>query len=163
MNDAYRKGQGIVLTQEQLLARRKKVYRGDEKEPIIVLPEGDEASSIQATRHLCMECSHFDLASGQQAIFDQKFWNRMMEDEKYRAEWFENFKGYGFCRLIGEHRVKPHTSKCTMAAEDEDSSLGGTPAGIKPIACKHFSLRSTKGSTMSISSSHTRGLDRERD
>jgi len=163
MKDVYKKGQGILLTQEQLLARRKKVHRADEKEPIIVLPEGNDATAIANTKYLCMECSNFDIASGQQAIFDQKFWHRMIHDEKYRGEWFENSKTYGFCKLIGEHRIKPATSKCTMIASDEDSSLEGTPKGIKPIPCKHFVLRRTKGSTMSISRSHTRALDREYD
>jgi len=139
------------------------VARGDEKEPIIVLPEGNDANAIANTKYLCMECANFDIAACQNAIFDQKFWQRMVNDEKYRVEWFEHNATYGFCKMIGEHRVKPATSKCTMVASDEDSSLEGTPAGIKPIPCKHFVLRRTKGSTMSISRSHKRDLDREFD
>lgn len=155
------KGQGLVLTREQLLQRRKKVHRADENQPIIVLPEGNEANLINSTKHICLECSNFDIAAGQHAIFDQKFWHRMMHDEKYRQEWFENSDSYGFCRIIGEHRIKPATSRCTMIASDNDSSLGGTPEGIKPIPCPHFVLRSAKGSTMSISRSHVRELDRD--
>ena len=115
MTNTRRPGQGLILTREQLLARRKKVARTDEKEPIIVLPEGDEANLINATKHLCVECSNFDIAAGQHAIFDQKFWKRMMHDEKYRAEWFENSDSYGFCRIIGQHRIKPANSRCTSA------------------------------------------------
>ena len=160
-NDPYKKGQGLLLTQEQLLKRRKTVHRADEREPIIVLPEGNEADLINKTKHLCYECIHFDLKAGQGAIFDQKFWKRMMIDEKYQAEWFENFEGYGFCRIIGEHRVKPYNSRCTMMAADLDSSLEETPAGIKPVPCGHFAERKITGSTMSISRSHTKGLDHQ--
>jgi hypothetical protein len=155
----HRRGRGLVLTQEQLLERRKKVKRADEQDPIIVLPEGNEAALINATKHLCCECIHFDLKAGQQAIFDQKFWTRMMREEKYRQEWFEHFEGYGFCRIIGEHRAKPHNSRCTLCAGDLDSSLAGTAAGGKPVACPHFTERKVKGDTMSISRSHTRGLE----
>ena len=158
-NNKNRAGQGLILTQEQLLQRRKKVERADERDPIIVLPEGNEADLINSTKHLCVECTNFDIASGQRAIFDQKFWHRMVHDEKYRAEWFENSKSYGFCRIIGQHRIKPANSRCTMIGSDMDSSIAGTPEGIKPVPCQHFRERRTKGDTMSISRSGVRGLE----
>lgn len=147
---------GIVLTPEQLVERRKKIHRADEKSPIIVAPDAKDLQRVLQTGNICGGCAHWRLDQAQQDMIDQRFWERMLQEEKYRNEWFENKGSYGYCQHF-EGRAIPFNAPATNLASDHDASLYNTKKGMEKVPCPMYKER--KGSTMSISRSHTRGLE----
>lgn len=146
---------GIVLTPEQLVERRKHIARGDEKNPIIVTPGAKDLQRVFQTRRICGACEFWRNEQAQQDVINQQFWERLLQEEKYREEWLENKGHYGYCDHF-EGRLVPFNAPATNMKSDHDASLNNTKKGMEKIPCEMY--RERKGSTMSISKSHTRGL-----
>jgi len=153
------KNYGEVLTRDQLLARRKNVKRGDDGKPLIVIPDESDIARAKMANRLCMFCQCWNLKAGQDEIGRQDFWHRILRDEKYQQEWFENQNEYGMCEHFPE-RLIPAVCPAVIMKSDLDSSLYGKPEGMHKVECPMFRDRRKHGAKMSISRSHIRELER---
>jgi hypothetical protein len=137
-----------LQTREQMMQQRK--HTADEDgTPLVVLPTESEVGQAISTGRLCMFCKHWDLELGQEECRRQKFWQRMLNDEKYRPEWFEDPRTYGLCKAW-DGRLVPSIAPATCVKSDLDSDLYHQPGGMDKLPCPHFWDKRVHGSGMVI-------------
>lgn len=153
-------GGGVkVLTRQEIMDRAEHVTR-DEKtgEPLVIIPQDSELGKAVTMQHAHGFCRHFNLQQGQQECLDQQFWDRMMREEKYKAEWFDDPRTYGMCPFF-DGRLMGFWHPALVLMSDIDSSLQGTKAGFEKKACPHFENVKERGSGMVMGKYHKTNID----
>lgn len=109
----------------------------------------------------CGICRHFDNEAAMVAMREQKFVERVMKDEKWREEWFNDYSQYGVCWVFSGDsglRLNDPNAQATVAASDLDSSLTpGSAEGMAMQQCPYFVDVTKYGTTMTASRSGVRG------
>lgn len=137
-----------LLTRQEIAERTERMTRDAETgEPLIIIPKDSELGEAITARHMHGCCRHFNLQQGQQDCQEQRFWDRMMREEKYRREWFDNPATYGVCPHF-EGRLLGYWHPALVSAEDLDSSLAGTPKASEKRSCPYYADKKVTGSTM---------------
>lgn len=145
---AYRKKGFELQTKEQMMQKGK--HTCDEHgRPLVVLPTESEVGRALTTDRLCMFCNNWDQELGQQECLKQKFWQRMLREEKYKPEWFENPHSYGLCRVF-EGRLIPSIAPATCVASDFNEEIYGKPGGMDKLPCPYYNDKRVVGSKMFI-------------
>lgn len=144
-----------VITQSDLEKRRKTVKRTDDAEPLVVLPDEAAVAQTLKAKRLCGHCRNFDLQAGQEAMRRQRFSERMLREEKYRAEWFEHWNTYGFCKHF-EGRLIPAGNAAVIMRSDIDSSSEGKTRMDK-VPCPNYQDR--QGGRLVMGKYAKHGLD----
>lgn len=153
-----RDGVGL-LTREQIMRRAEEVTR-DEKtgQPLVIIPRDSDLGGVIEAQRICGFCRNWDLELGQVECRRQSFWPRMLREEKYRQEWFDDPGSYGLCHVF-EGRLIPSLAPAVCSAEDMDSGLRGKKGATDKKACPHFRDKRTSGSRMSIGKYHKNNLE----
>lgn len=137
-----------VLTKEQIMRRAEEVTRdGVTGEPLVIIPKESDLGNILETQRICGFCRNWDLELGQQECHRQRFWPRMLREEKYRREWFDNPETYGLCHVF-EGRLIPSLAPAVCMASDLDSSLYGKKGAMDKKECPYFRDRRKGGSRL---------------
>jgi hypothetical protein len=136
-------------TREQMMKKRK--HTADEDgTPLVVFPSDSEMALALNSHNLCMFCRNWDHEGGQAAIKEEKFWPRILKEEKYRREWFEADPNcYGLCKVF-EGRLRPNIAPATCMKSDLDQSLYSKPGGMDQVPCPGWSDKRVHGSRMII-------------
>ena len=143
---------GKIVTKEMVRAHLAKMGA----DSLFIKPSENFIKAInQSGSH--GSCRHFNWEAGQQAMKEQRFVERMLLEERYRAEWFENWQMYGFCDLWEGRLILANVPALCMRW-DLDSSLVNKPEGQKTVPCPHYEERSGKGDKLIISRSAKRSL-----
>lgn len=162
LGDPFGSGKGgevKLLTREEIMKRSER-FTTDERtgESLIIIPKDSELGEAITARHTHGCCKHFRLEQGQQDCQDQRFWERMLQDERYRREWFDNPSTYGVCPYF-EGRLMGFLHPALVNAGDLDSSLRGTPAEMEKKQCPYFVDRQRSGSCMVMGRYHKTNLE----
>jgi hypothetical protein len=152
-------GRVRVMTPQQIAARTERMTRDQETgEPLIVIPDGSPLADAIKKNMMHGACRHFDLQQGQDECLRSQFWQRMMRDEGWRENWFENPGTYGFCALF-DGRLMSAYHPATVRAEDLDSTLRGRKEADEPRVCPFYEDRRARGSTMTMGRYHKTNLE----
>lgn len=136
-----------MWSREQMMQKRKHTADEDGR-PLVVYPNDTEMALALQNQHLCMFCRNWDHEGGQEAICKQKFWGRLLREEKYRREWLEaDPKAYGLCKVF-EGRLRPNIAPATCLKSDLDQSLYNKKGGMDQVACPGYIDKRTRGSSM---------------
>jgi hypothetical protein len=134
-----------IVTPEQAkrqLRGTDKTVAGDEDGPRIVAPKDDPRYQGIIEGRSCLACTHHDKEWAAVAMKEQNFIERLLIDERWQSEWFDDWRIWGICHKFssGEGlRIVHGDSPATCAASDIDSSKPiGSKEGSKQIPCPHF-------------------------
>ena len=112
--------------------------------PLVIIPKDSELGGVIEAQQICGFCRNWDLELGQQSCHNEKFWQRMLREERYRQEWFDNPSTYGLCHIF-EGRLIPSLAPAVCMAVDLDSSLRGKKGELDKKACPYFRDRRKSG------------------
>jgi hypothetical protein len=122
----------------------------------VLVPEDDPRYERALAGRKCGVCRHFNLAEGQKSIREQRFIERMMQDERWRSEWFNKWEEYGMCDHF-DGRLVWANHQAVVAGSDVDSTKAvGSQAGMEMIDCPYFSSKDGRGDKMIMSRSGKR-------
>ena len=141
-------GKVKLMTPQQIAERTERMTRDQQTgEPLIVIPDGSPLGEAVRRNLMHGTCRFFNLQQGQDECHRSRFWQRMMREERYRENWFENPASYGFCAHF-DGRLMSAFHPATVAAEDIDSSLHNQKGANDKRLCPYYEDRRVRGSTM---------------
>ena len=138
--------------------KKRKHTAGEDGRPLVVMPNDSEVGRALTVNRLCGFCKNWDHELGQKECQRQKFWQRMLRDEKYKADWFEDPRSYGLCRVF-EGRLVPFVAPATCVKSDFDEAVYGKPGANDKIECPFFKDKRKHGSSMVIGAHAKTKLD----
>ncbi len=146
---AYRKHKGYQFWTREEMMRKRQHAAGEDGRPTVVFPNDSEMAMALKNQHLCMFCRNWDLEGGQRVILEEKFWERMFREEKWRKEWFEDPSSYGLCKVF-EGRLRPSIAPATCIKSDFDEALYNKPGAMDQLPCPYYQDKRVLGSSMFI-------------
>jgi hypothetical protein len=140
-----------------MMQKRKHTADKDGR-PLVVLPSDSEVGRALTTQRLCLFCTNWDLELGQEECRKQKFWQRMLKEEKYRPDWFEDPRTYGLCKAF-DGRLVPSIAPATCVASDLNAEKYNKPGAMDKLPCPFYRDKRETGSRMFIGAHAKSKLD----
>lgn len=138
----YRK----IITPDDI--RREKKMSGSEPGKLI-MPKDDPRYEALVEKRICINCIYHNRPLAAKAMRDQQFIERLLHDERYKTEWFNDFRKFGICEVFSDDagtRLVDGDAPAVCAASDADSTkLPGTPEGQEQIPCPHWEEATESG------------------
>jgi len=127
----------------------------------LILPKDDPRYQALTEKRVCLNCIHHNKEMAAQAMQEQKFIERLLHDERYRTEWFNDFRKFGVCEIFSDGqglRLVDGDAPAICAASDLDSTKPiDTPEGQEQLACPYWEEATDAGKL--IATRHgTRGI-----
>lgn len=116
-----------------------------DKSSLVLVQEDDPRYQAAIANRKCEHCSHFDNEQALIAMREQNFVERIVNDDKWREEWFNDYEHYGVCTAFSDSgglRLNDPNSPGICAASDLDSSLPmGSDEGSVMCLCPYYKNR----------------------
>jgi hypothetical protein len=151
-----REGVGKIVTRSQV-EDREKYPKG--KEPLIVLPDGEDQTRAIMNNELCCACRNFDRELGQHEMIKQKFVERILLEEKYRREWFSSWGHYGLCHIFESRLIDPMCPAVCSAGDLDSSLVKGSQEALKKVRCPYYEPKEIKGQRYHFSRTSSSKMD----
>jgi len=134
---------------------------GEDGGPKIFSPRDDPRLQGILEGRSCLICTEFDQDMAAQAMAEQNFIERMHHDERWKSEWFDDYRIWGVCKAFSDSeglRLNHGDAPATCAASDIDSDKPvGSEEGMEQIPCPYFKNRLQEGDTMHASAAGVSG------
>lgn len=131
------------------------VLNAESDGPKIFSPRDDPRYQGILEGRCCNICVHHDKDMAAQAMLEQNFIERLIHDERWKADWFDDWRIWGICKAFydGKYaRIVHGDAPATCAASDVDSDKKvGSSEGMEQIPCPHFRNTLEHGDTMHAS------------